>query len=345
VKNVILSIESSCDDTSIGLTEIETVRPIFYRKVSQELEHSAYGGVVPELASRLHIEIFPKLIKEVTILLKNDFNLKAIAVTTEPGLSVTLIEGVVVAKALSISYGVPLISVNHLVGHIYSTFIDEVELKNNFLTLLVSGGHTQLIKIENILYKDSFKVIGSSLDDSLGESFDKVAKMLNLGYPGGPIIEKLALNGNENRFNFSVPLSQSSKIAFSYSGLKNSVRLAIEKEKSLNSTLNEQFICDLSASFQKVATDHILQKIKKYLKNSHNKFEYLSIVGGVSANKYIREKISSFLKNKFNITTIYPKIEYCSDNALMIGRYGVELYKQKKFSELNEINIKTKSIF
>ena len=349
MKEVILSIESSCDDTSIAILEIESIQAIFYRKISQELQHSSYGGVVPELASRLHIEVFPKLIEEAVSFIENSYNLKAIAVTTEPGLSVTLIEGVTVAKALALSFEVPIISVNHLMGHIYSTFINTKELKENFLTLLVSGGHTQLLKIGNITEIGTFKIIASSLDDSLGESFDKVSKMLGLGYPGGPIIEKLALDGNENKFKFSVPLSQSPQIAFSYSGLKNSVRLAIEKEKSEKNFLDEQFIKDISASFQKVAIDHIIQKIKKYLniqKKQHSmNFKYLSIVGGVSANKYIKNRISDFLMESFSINTIYPELKFCSDNAVMIGRCAIELYYQQEFTPLDKIEIKSKSFF
>ena len=329
---MILSIESSCDDSSIAITEIESKKLIFHKRVSQALEHSKYGGVVPELASRLHTEAFPKLIDEVS----RYFNeLKAVAVTNEPGLVVTLLEGVTVAKALSIALNIPIIGVNHLKGHIYSLFIEK-EAKLPILVLLVSGGHTQLIEVKEW---NRFNLIATSLDDSLGESFDKVAKMLGLPYPGGPVIEKLAQEGNEDEFNLPIPLSKSPKIAFSYSGLKNAVRLEIAK----GDKADKKFQKDISASFQKVATQHLIQKLKKYLKNNRSKkYRYFGIVGGVSANKYINTQISQ-LVSQFGMELISPKLEYCSDNGAMIGRYGIELYKNRLFTSIQELQVKSKS--
>jgi len=186
---LILSIESSCDDSSIAITKIDTKEIVFHKKISQEIDHSKYGGVVPELAARLHAKALPQILKQCFPYFKE---LKAIAVTNAPGLSVTLVEGVTMAKALSISLDLPLIAVNHLHGHIYSLFIEK-ETNFPLLVLLVSGGHTQIIKAFG--YKE-FEIVASTMDDSFGESFDKVAKMLNLGYPGGPIIEKLAKEGD-----------------------------------------------------------------------------------------------------------------------------------------------------
>ena len=174
---MILSIESSCDDSSIAITEIKTKKLIFHKKISQELEHSVYGGVVPELAARLHIEALPKILEQCKQYLPK---LKAIAVTNAPGLSVTLTEGVTMAKALSISLNIPLIACNHLKGHIYSLFIEKEQSLPSTI-LLVSGGHTQLIEANSL---NDMKIIGSSIDDSFGESFDKVSKMMSLGYPG-----------------------------------------------------------------------------------------------------------------------------------------------------------------
>jgi len=328
---MILSIESSCDDSSIAITDIETKELIFHKKVSQALQHSQYGGVVPELASRLHTEALPKILDEVKSYFKD---IKAVAVTNEPGLVVTLLEGVTMAKALSISLNIPLIGVNHLKGHIYSLFIEKEE-RLPILVLLASGGHTQLIEVES--WK-SFNLIASTLDDSLGESFDKVAKMMNLGYPGGPIIEKLAEDGDENKFNFPVPLSKSPKMAFSYSGLKNAVRLEIEKGdiKDIN------FQRDISASFQRVATQHITQKFKKYLKNSGKKYRYFGLVGGVSANRYIRSQLQK-VTTQFKMEFLVPEFQYCSDNGAMIGRYGIELYKNGVWTELSELKVNAKS--
>ena len=232
---MILAIESSCDDTSVAVTEIESKKLLFHKKISQELEHSVYGGVVPELASRLHAKALPKLLEQT----KEFFpKLKAIAVTNAPGLSVTLQEGVMAAKALSISLNLPMIAVNHLIGHIYSLFIEKEEIKP-LTVLLVSGGHTKILNFNGI---NSVCEIATTMDDSFGESFDKTAKMLGLGYPGGPVIEELAKKGKVN-VDLPLPLKNSPQIAFSYSGIKNAVRLAIESGKYKKE--------DIAASFQK----------------------------------------------------------------------------------------------
>lgn len=247
---MILSIESSCDDSAIAITDIKTKKLIFHKKISQEIEHSVYGGVVPELAARLHAEALPKILEECRPYI-ND--LKAVAVTSSPGLAVTLVEGVTMAKAVSISLNIPLIGVNHLVGHIYSLFIEK-ETKFPCTVLLVSGGHTQLMQVESL---EKIETVAKSMDDSFGESFDKVAKMMGLGYPGGPLIQELANGGDRKKHNFTIPLSQSPLIAFSYSGLKNAVRLAVEKAE------NKSEYKDIAASFEHIATAHLIQKLKK----------------------------------------------------------------------------------
>ena len=310
---MILSIESSCDDSSIAITRIKDKKLIFHKKISQELQHKNYGGVVPELASRLHLEALPKILQYTKPYIKH---LKAIAVTNEPGLLVTLIEGITMAKALSNSLNLPLINVNHLTGHIYSLFIEK-EAITPISVLLISGGHTQLLELYDI---NNIKLIGQSLDDSFGESFDKVSKMLGLGYPGGPIIEQMAQKGNEHRFAFPIPLKNSPKIEFSYSGLKNAVRLEIEKQN-----LNTQTMYDICASFQYAATTHLLMKVKKYLINSTIKD--FAIVGGASANLYVRDKFTK-LTQKLNKNLLLAPLEFCADNAAMIGRVGVEKLKK-----------------
>jgi N6-L-threonylcarbamoyladenine synthase len=330
---LILSIESSCDDSSIAITEIRTKKILFSKKISQAEIHNQYGGVVPELASRLHLDALTKILEEIKIFIPK---LKAVAVTNEPGLIVTLIEGVTMAKAISIALQIPIIGVNHLKGHIYSLFIEKEKIEYPMLILLVSGGHTQLIEMKNW---DSFKIIISTLDDSLGESFDKVSKMLGLDYPGGPIIEQLAKQGDKNRFNFPIPLYQSPKLAFSYSGLKNAIRIAISKIDNLT----EQDKKDISASFQNVATLHIIHKLKKYLKQNRNKFSKFGIVGGVSANQYIRKELQNVI-NSFNMELISPKLKYCSDNGEMIGRFAIEKFLQKEFNLIQNIKIKSRSL-
>ncbi|RXJ76746.1 tRNA (adenosine(37)-N6)-threonylcarbamoyltransferase complex transferase subunit TsaD [Arcobacter sp. F155] len=328
--SLILSIESSCDDSSIAITDIETKKLVYHKKISQELQHSVYGGVVPELAARLHVEALPKILEEC----KEYFpKLKAIAVTNAPGLSVTLMEGVTMAKALSVSLKLPLIAVNHLKGHIYSLFIEKEEVLPMTI-LLVSGGHTQLIEANSL---NDMKLIASTLDDSFGESFDKVAKMMNLGYPGGPIVQEKALKGDDERFDFPIPLRQSPNIEFSYSGLKNAVRLRLEKLEEEG--LCEEDVCDVCASFEKTAVAHIMQKVKKLFKQKLPK--NFAIVGGASANIRLRTAIEDLCKaNRVNL--YLSELKYCSDNAAMIGRVAVEQYKNKEFTTIEDIDVKTR---
>ena len=326
---MILAIESSCDDSSIAVTRIEDYKLLFHKKISQELAHSEYGGVVPELASRLHAEALPKILEEAKEFLPQ---IKAIAVTNEPGLSVTLMEGVMMAKALHLALHVPLIGVNHLVGHIYSLFIEQEE-KLPKMVLLVSGGHTMILDVR--AYND-MEVIATTLDDSFGESFDKVAKMMGLGYPGGPIIEKLAREGNENRFAFPVPLSKTNKLAFSYSGLKNAVRLALSEIENLS----QQDIADIAASFQKAAITHLLQKTKKVF-DLYSPKEF-AIVGGASANLRLREEFTKECEKR-GIKISFAPLEFCADNAAMIARAGIEAYKRGEFTAMEDLNVLPRS--
>ena len=325
---MILSIESSCDDSSIAITEIATNKLIYHKKISQELQHSIYGGVVPELAARLHVEALPKILEEC----KDYFpKLKAISVTNAPGLSVTLMEGVTMAKALSLSLDIPLIAVNHLKGHIYSLFIEKDSILP-ITVLLVSGGHTQIIEVNSLV---DMKIIASTMDDSFGESFDKVAKMLGLGYPGGPVIQELSAKGDKDKFAFPIPLRQSPKIEFSYSGLKNAVRVEIEKQ----GTLNDEIKANICASFQKTAVEHIMQKLKKLFKQKAPK--NFAIVGGASANKYLRGEVEE-LCEKHGTTLFLSQLKYCSDNAAMIGRVAIEQYKMGDFTQIDELDVQTR---
>lgn len=327
---MILAIESSCDDSSISITKIDTLELIFHKKISQELQHSVYGGVVPELAARLHVEALPKILEECREYLKD---LKAVAVTNAPGLSVTLTEGVAMAKAISIALDIPIIAVNHLKGHIYSLFIEK-ETIFPITVLLVSGGHTQVIEANSF---NDMQILANTMDDSFGESFDKVSKMLNLGYPGGPVIEKHSKNGDCSRFNFPIPLSQSPKIEFSYSGLKNAVRLKIDELQQ--NGITEQDVSDVCASFQKTAVEHILQKLKKLFKQKSIK--NFAIVGGASANLYLRTELEK-LCEVYNTEIFLSELKYCSDNAAMIGRVAIEQYKNKDFIKIEDLDIKTR---
>jgi N6-L-threonylcarbamoyladenine synthase len=325
---MILSIESSCDDSSIAITEIDTKKIIYHKKISQEEEHSCYGGVVPELASRLHAVALPQILAETKPYFKQ---LKAVAVTNQPGLAVTLLEGIAMTKTLAVLQGIPLIPVHHLKGHIYSLFIEK-EATLPLLVLLISGGHTQVIRVDSF---ERMEILATSIDDSVGESFDKCAKMMGLGYPGGPLIEALALKGDENRFDLPVPLRNSPLIAFSLSGLKNAVRLKVEACGG-KENMSERDQADLSASFQKAVKLHLLQKSKKIF--AKEPIKDFAIVGGASANQYIRSAYENLCK-EFGKTLHVVPLEYCSDNAVMIGRYALDAYKQKQFIEPHKIDI------
>jgi len=329
IEFMILSIESSCDDSSIAITQISDAKVLFHKKISQEEEHAKYGGVVPELASRLHAKELPRILEEAKGYLPD---IKAVAVTNEPGLSVTLLEGVAMAKALSIALNIPLIGIHHLKAHIYSLFIDDI-VKFPQTVLLVSGGHTQIIEAKS---HTDMEVIATSIDDSFGESFDKVAKMMGLGYPGGPIIEELARSGDENRFAFPIPLLHSNRLAFSYSGLKNAVRLEIEKLGDLS----EQDRYDVAASFQKAATEHLLHKTRYYFRKNTPKS--VAIVGGASANLYLRNRLETLCAS-FSAPLLVAQLKYCSDNAAMVGRCAIESYKNNEFSSINELLVHPKS--
>jgi len=310
---LVLSIESSCDDSSIAITDIKTKKIIFHKKITQ-IEHSEWGGVVPELASRLHAKALPNILA----LCKPYFNdLKYIAVTSTPGLSVTLLEGIMMAETLASALELPLMKINHLHAHMYSLFIEkDVILPQS--ALLISGGHSAIFEIRS---HHDIELIASSSDDSFGESFDKVSKMMGLGYPGGPIVEELAKNTDENIHNFSIPLLSRKEIGFSFSGLKNAVRLAILKADIENLESKKE----IASSFQKIATAHLLRECKKYFQR--NEVENFMIVGGASANLYVRNKFETLTK-EFNINIDFPKIEFCSDNAVMVGRLAIEKINQ-----------------
>jgi len=325
---MILSIESSCDDSSVSLTEIATKRVVYHKKISQETEHSVYGGVVPELASRLHAVDLPRVLEGT---LKYIDRVKAVAVTNQPGLSVTLNEGLMMAKTIATMQSLPLIAVHHLKGHIYSLFIEK-EATLPMLVLLISGGHTQVIKVESF---ERMEILATSMDDSVGESFDKCAKMMGLGYPGGPIIEELAREGDEDRFELPIPLRNSPLIAFSLSGLKNAVRLKIVSLGGVEE-MTHRDRCDLSASFQKAVKLHLLQKSKKiFTKESIKDF---AIVGGASANIYLREAFEQLCK-EFDKQIHTVELKYCSDNAVMIGRYAIDAYERESFTSIEELSV------
>lgn len=321
MKSLILAIESSCDDSSIAIIDKNTYECKFHKKISQEQEHSQYGGVVPELAARLHTQALPNILSQCE---KYFNNLCAIAVTNEPGLSVSLIGGVAMAKILAISLNLPLIAINHLKGHIYSLFLEQKACFDMGI-LLVSGGHTMVLFIDN---QGQITEIARTNDDSFGESFDKVAKMMNLGYPGGAIIENLAKNAKESNLEFSIPLLHSKELAYSFSGLKNQVRLEILKEELTQERKNQ-----IAFAFQKTAIAHIMNKLEKIFKEY--KFKRFGIVGGASANLSLRSQIEHLCQS-YQCELLLAPLEYCSDNALMIARAACEAYERKEFVSIED---------
>lgn len=333
---MLLSIESSCDDSSIALTEIASARLVFHHKISQDSAHSVYGGVVPEIASRLHTKGLPQILAMVQEFLGDFTRLKAVAITTEPGLSVSLIEGLMMAKLLALHLHIPLISINHLIGHFYSLFINQCEVTFPMSVLLVSGGHTQIIEAQNA---QRFCVIAQSLDDSFGESFDKVAKMLSLGYPGGPIIESYASKLSPTTKIHSLPLPLKDRHGFSFSGLKNATRLLIEslhaqKDHSLDSHLSESDKALVCASFQQAAIAHITNQVEKYLKHKkHPKIRHFAIVGGASSNAVLRAEIARLCMH-FELSLHLAPLEFCTDNAAMIGRAAIPEWEMGRFADV-----------
>lgn len=324
---MILGIESSCDDSSVALLDIKNLKLVYHKKISQDEQHSKFGGVVPELAARLHTAALPRLLEEIK---PNFKDIKAVAVTNEPGLTVSLVGGVSMAKALSVGLNVPLIGVNHLIGHIYSLFL-ESEARFPLGVMLVSGGHTMILDVDE---RGEIRLIASTMDDSFGESFDKVAKMLDLGYPGGVEVEKAAKNG-QDRFKFTVPLMNDSRLAYSFSGLKNQVRVEIERLKE-GGNLSGQDISDICFSFENAACKHIINKLEKVF--NERKFRRFGVVGGASANLNLRSRIEN-LCAKFECELLLTPLKFCSDNAAMIARVGREKYLKKEFVKFNELKI------
>ena len=317
----ILAIESSCDETSIAIIK-NGCEDVATTILTQMDTHALYGGVVPEIASRMHCENITMVLEDVfskTTLTMNDID--AIAVTYAPGLLGSLLIGLEFAKTLSLVYKKPLIKVHHIAGHIYANNLVE-KMEFPLLALVVSGGHTELVLMEDD-YK--FKVLGRTLDDAIGEVYDKVAKVLDLPYPGGPNIEKYALQGTPS-YDLPKPMNND-ELNFSYSGLKSAVINLVHNEKQRGNELRKY---DLAASFQTVAIDELVRKTE--LAINQLGIERLIIAGGVTANKYLRGEMEKQEK-KHNIKLTIPPMKYCTDNAAMIGCAAYPLYLKKDFTD------------
>lgn len=321
---IILGIESSCDDTSAAVLKNST---ILSNLIARQEIHELYGGVVPELASRAHqqniIPVVDAALKKAGVT-KDEID--AIAFTKGPGLMGSLVVGTSFAKAFSMAMNIPLLEVNHMMGHVLAHFIDD-EGKDKptfpFLCLTVSGGHTQIVLVEDHL---SMKVIGTTIDDAAGEAFDKAAKMLGFPYPGGPLIDKFAKEGDPTKFTFAKPNIQG--LDFSFSGLKTSILYFLQKETKLNPNFIEENKADLCASIQVSVVDILLKKITKAAKE-HN-IHQIAIAGGVSANSGLRNALQEAGK-KYQWNVFIPKFEYCTDNAAMIAITGKFLFEKGIF--------------
>ncbi len=319
----ILAIESSCDETSAAVI---TNGKVASNVIATQIIHAQYGGVVPELASRAHQQHILPVVKEAlknAKVTKND--LDAIAFTKGPGLLGALLVGTSFAKAMALALHIPLIEVNHMQAHVLAHFIDEPQPKFPFLCLTVSGGHTQIVRVDAPL---KMEVIGETKDDAVGEAFDKTAKIIGLPYPGGPMIDKYAALGNPAAYPF--PLPEMPGLDFSFSGIKTSFLYFLQKQVRLNPEFITDNRNDICASIQFTLVDILMKKLKKASKTTGIK--EIAIAGGVSANSGLRNSIQE-LGKKYDWTVHIPKFEYCTDNAAMIAMAAHYKYLENDFTD------------
>lgn len=316
---VVLGIESSCDETSAAI--VVNGRKVLSNVINSQIDiHTLYGGVVPEIASRCHTEVISQVVKEAI----KQANIKVedidvISPTYGPGLVGALLIGVSYAKALSYALNKPLVGVNHIEGHIAANYITYPELEPPFLCLIISGGHTHLVKING--YTD-FEIIGRTKDDAIGEAYDKVARVVGLGYPGGPKIDKMAIDGIAN---IELPKSKIDGLNFSFSGIKTAIINLNHKNPNINKA-------DLCASFEKVTTEMLIQNVQKAVQECG--ITKVVLAGGVSANSYIRKEFQK-LGEEENLKIYYPELKLCTDNAAMIAAAGYYNFIAGKESKID----------
>ncbi len=338
----ILGIETSCDETAVAI--VDDAKNILSHVLNSQIKlHEKFGGVVPEIAARSHLEVLDGLILEALKKANLKFEeIDAFAATCGPGLIGGVIVGMSAAKTLASIYKKPFLAINHLEGHALTARLTN-DVKFPYLLLLISGGHCQILIARGL---GDYEKIGETIDDALGEAFDKVAQMLGLPYPGGPAVEKLAREGDENRFKFSRPLldskDESHRFAFSFSGLKTAVRREIEKLVGENFShftspqkISAKDRADICASFQKIVCEIIVNRLENTL--SFNNFPDVSslvIAGGVAANRYIFSRLQNWAKSH-QLEVITPPISLCTDNAAMIAWVGIEKMKMGISDDLN----------
>lgn len=321
----ILAIESSCDETSAAIVKNGVVASNI---IATQKVHEQYGGVVPEMASRAHLQ---NIIPVVDVALKNagvdKKDLSALAFTQSPGLIGSLMVGASFAKAYAMALNLPLIAVNHMQAHVLAHFIEKPQPEFPFLCLTVSGGHTQIVLCRDFL---DMEILGSTLDDAAGEAFDKTAKMLGLPYPGGPLVDKYAQSGDAQRFIF--PASEMKDYNFSFSGLKTSLLYFLQKEKKKDPGFIEKNLFDICASIQCTIIKMLMKKLEKAA--DELKINQIGIAGGVSANSGLRKTLQETGKKK-NWDVFIPKFEYCTDNAAMIGITAYYKFLKGEFADMS----------
>ncbi|QJA09700.1 tRNA (adenosine(37)-N6)-threonylcarbamoyltransferase complex transferase subunit TsaD [Romboutsia sp. CE17] len=317
MKDIItLSIESSCDETSAAI--LKNGREVLSNIISTQIEtHKKFGGVVPEVASRKHIESIDEVVQEALDEAKLSFkDIDHIAVTYGPGLAGALLVGLSHAKALAYTLDIPLVGVNHIEGHVSANYIEHKDLKPPFITLIVSGGHTHLVEVKDY---GKYEILGRTRDDASGEAFDKIARAMGLGYPGGPIIDKLAKLGNKNAIEFP-RANMDEEYDFSFSGLKSAVLNYLNAKKMKN---EEIIVEDVAASFQEAVVEVLSTKAIKAALDKN--YKTITLAGGVACNSALREKITEIAKHH-DIEIKYPSLVLCTDNAAMIGCAGYYSY-------------------
>ena len=311
---VILGIETSCDETSAAV--LVNGKELKSHIISSQIEtHRKYGGVVPEIASREHCLHIKNVVEQALTQAEVDFNdLSAIAVTYGPGLVGSLLVGVAAAKAMAYAAGIPLLGINHLEGHVYANFLEHPDLEFPILCLLASGGHTNLILFKGHL---DYEVLGKTRDDAAGEAFDKIARALGLGYPGGPYIQKAAARGNPKAFNLPRAMLEAESLDFSFSGLKSAVLNTLNTARMKGEHVD---INDLAASFQEAVVEVLVAKTKRALAKLPQ-VKTLALAGGVAANTLLREALAKELEGG-DIRFVYPSLKLCTDNGAMIAMAG-----------------------
>ena len=326
----LLAIETSCDECSAAVLGDGTLKSVV---ISSQLVHNEYGGVVPELASRAHMELIVPVIDEaLTKAATSKGEIDAVAVTYGPGLAGSLIVGLSFAKSFAASLGIPVTGVNHMEGHLYSCFLEDEKPQFPFVALIVSGGHSMLVHV-NEPY--SHELLGQTRDDAAGEAFDKVAKLLGLGYPGGPTIDKLAKEGNPAAFKFPRAFINDDSFEFSFSGLKTSVLYLLRELNYRPDTADDKLVRDICASFQRAIIDVLVDKtIRAAEKYS---VESITVAGGVAANRELRAAMQEHT-GLIGAKAFFPRSLYCTDNAAMIG--VAAHFKYKKFGMVSDLALK-----